>query len=67
MVCFLGTDLFEILKNVLKRFIKEDIIAGFSVSALGSIDVEKIENQKAYSEYLLLRTIEVISQTFFSY
>ena len=48
MVCFLGTDLFEILKNVLKRFIKEDIIAGFSVSALGSIDVEKIENQKAY-------------------
>ena len=38
------------MKNVLKRFIKEDIIAGFSVSALGSIDVEKIENQKAYSE-----------------
>ena len=34
MACFLGTDLFEIF---LKRFIKEDIIAGVSVSALGSI------------------------------
>ena len=41
MVVFLGRDLYETLKCVLRRFIKEDIIANASsATELISIDVE---------------------------
>ena len=45
MVVFLGRDLYETLKCVLRRFIKDDIIAnGSSATQLISIDVESDSN-----------------------
>lgn len=36
--------------NYRRSRVKEGVIAGVSMSAFGSIDVENIENQKVYSE-----------------
>lgn len=51
MVCFLATDLSTVLRNLTRRFIKDDVLSeATKVEKLMLVDVEEKSNYKSYKK-----------------